>query len=235
MKKNVTRVLSAVMYVVGAVFTVLYILLSLNNDLIIHPVVRLLILAVMCISVYAGSIVICKTFEQARREKIMKSTFMFFFVLYIVVLLTFTMFDSFYGRHGYNRFFVWDSEMFYRYINESLNLIPFKTIFIFIKGFFDGSIRKDVAAVNLLGNLIAFSPFAFFMPLLFKKMKSLKRFTIAMLIIVAAVECTQLIMLTGSFDVDDLILNVGGAVIFYKLFHIQSVKKVISSVTKLEF
>ena len=54
-----------------------------------------------------------------------------------------------------------------------------------------------------------------------------------MLIIVVIVEILQFILLTGSCDIDDVILNVLGACVAYKLFNIKIIKNVIAKITTL--
>lgn len=235
MRKNILKLSGTAMYLIAALLVAVYAVLGFDRMIMIHPVVRLMILALICLSSYFAGRLISLTVEEKYGSRIMRYTFVFFFILYILLIINFMLFDSFYGRANTVRFLNWNKETFSFYIKESLNLIPFKTVFIFVKGFFDGSIRKDVALVNLLGNLFAFVPLAFFLPLLFKKLKSFKRFIITVMLIVAAVEFIQLLMLTGSFDVDDFILNVGGAALGYKLFHLPTANRLINKITKLQY
>ena len=56
-------------------------------------------------------------------------------------------------------------------------------------------------------------PVGFMLPFLFKKMKKLHVCLIFCLLMLIVIEILQLITMRGSFDVDDLILNMTGAVI----------------------
>lgn len=135
-----------------------------------------------------------------------------FFILYIALLIYLTLFSKYYGRNIISR--EWNKEVFDNYIHNSLNLIPFKTIskyIIPIKNVLSRGFR-----VNILGNLIAFMPFAFFLPKLFKRQNNLKVFTITMILIVLVIELLQFLTLAGCCDIDDLILNVLGAVIMFQ-------------------
>ena len=88
--------------------------------------------------------------------------------------------------------------------------------------------------LNLLGNIVACMPFAFFLPLLFKKQNNLKRFALTMIIIVLTIELLQFVTLSGSCDIDDIILNVSGAIIMYAILKIKSVNNLIKNIFLLE-
>ena len=84
-----------------------------------------------------------------------------------------------------------------------------------------------------MGNLAAFAPFAFFLPVLFNKMRSFKNFLIAMIIIVLTAEISQMILLTGAADIDDLILNVLGATVAFGLLKTKYIDKIIKAITHI--
>lgn len=97
------------------------------------------------------------------------------------------------------------------------NLSPFKTVKQFI------SICKNstnpymvrFSFVNLIGNIVMFVPLGFFLPCLFEKIRTIKRFLLYVTGIILAVEVVQFFTLLGVCDIDDLILNIPGAVIGY--------------------
>lgn len=141
------------------------------------------------------------------------------FILYIITLIKLTLFDSDYGRAGLN-FFHWNKENLEVYLRNN-NLIPFKTIIEYIA-------RQDrIAIVNLLGNLIAFAPMGLFLPLLFKRQNKLKNFILTNITIILTIEVLQFLSLSGSFDIDDLILNLLGTLLIYGLYKIKKINKVI--------
>lgn len=94
------------------------------------------------------------------------------------------------------------------------NFIPFKEIFryqIFSSSFFK----------NVIGNLIMFMPYGFFVSY-FLKLDKKKYVLILSLIISLTIEITQLII-GRVFDVDDILLNVVGGLcgyLIYRLGHI---------------
>lgn len=209
--------------------------MSVNPRIRISPVARLVLLCSCCLSIYFGSFLISKTISAEQGKKVMKRTFSLFLVIYLILISTFTLFDSYFGRSGAVMAFKWNVEIFGCYIRNSLNIIPFATIFGYVSKLLSGQINTNIVITNIFGNLIAFGPFALFLPLLFKKINSFKKFFITMLCIVVLVELLQFAMLTGSCDIDDVILNVGGACIFYWVFHIKPISTFINKLTMITY
>lgn len=235
MKKYLLKCPAILLYLFAIACFSIYIWAELNPILYMSPSGRLLLLCTSCAAIYLGSLLLAKTTDKEHSRIIMKSSFLLFFVLYVILISTFTLFDSYFGRSRAAIRYAFNDEMFQLYIKNSINLIPFATIFGYISKFIAGTINKRIVVTNILGNIIAFTPFALFLPLLFKKINSFKRFLITMLCIAIAVELLQLVMLAGSCDIDDVILNVGGACIFYGILHINPIKNFIEKVTSLSY
>lgn len=121
------------------------------------------------------------------------------FTLYLLLLFYLLFFSETYGR-------TMDSE--YRY-----NLEPFKEI----KRFWSNrdSLGWSSVITNLVGNIVAFAPFGFFLPMLCQKRKNLIGCVLLSALFSLAVETVQLFTKVGAFDVDDILLNaIGGLVGF---------------------
>lgn len=73
--------------------------------------------------------------------------------------------------------------------------------------------------LNFAGNVIAFIPFGYLLPKIVKKKLGLFYTVLFSFEFSLLVELTQLISRTGSFDVDDLILNTLGGLIGYILYY----------------
>ena len=73
--------------------------------------------------------------------------------------------------------------------------------------------------LNFAGNVIAFIPFGYLRPKMVKKKPRLFHTVLFSFEFSLLVELTQLISRTGSFDVDDLILNTFGGLIGYILYY----------------
>ena len=73
---------------------------------------------------------------------------------------------------------------------------------------------------NLFGNVLAFMPFGFFMPILRLRLRKWYCMLGMTFLLSLMIEITQLLTRVGSFDVDDLILNTSGGILGYLLFYI---------------
>lgn len=117
------------------------------------------------------------------------------FGMYIILLFYLLFFSETYGR-------TMDSG--YRY-----NLELFKEIKRF--WYNRDSLGLPVVLINLLGNIIAFMPLGFFMPILTDKGKNIICCVFLSAVFSLTVETVQLVTKVGAFDVDDVFLNsVGG-------------------------
>jgi glycopeptide antibiotics resistance protein len=95
------------------------------------------------------------------------------------------------------------------------NLIPFKTIANYMLQ--RGSIGFDVFIYNLAGNVVAFMPLGFLLPLAFRDFRARKTYFVSFVLIIFA-EVSQLVSRRGVFDVDDLLLNMLGSIIGYGIY-----------------
>ena len=105
---------------------------------------------------------------------------------------------------------------YWEQVSRQLNLVPFRTLRLFVD-LLDSGVRSHMmtAIINLGGNIIMFIPLGFLLPNVFPKLSSLPRVLLATAGIIVAVEVIQLFTLVGSCDIDDLILNVLGAGLGY--------------------
>jgi len=125
------------------------------------------------------------------------------FAIYVSVLVHFLFFSESLGRVNLDRT--------YQY-----NLIPFREIRRF--WVYREQIGPAASFLNLAGNILIFTPFGFFVPAMFRRLRGFFRVVLLGFELSLAVECVQLVTKTGSFDVDDLILNTLGSVIGVLLY-----------------
>jgi glycopeptide antibiotics resistance protein len=92
------------------------------------------------------------------------------------------------------------------------NFIPFKTLVPYLMG----SNGFLIAAINIVGNIIALIPLGFLVPLTFPKMK-LKKVLLLALFAGLSIEITQVVLHIGIFDIDDVLLNGIGVIIGFWL------------------
>lgn len=120
------------------------------------------------------------------------------FGVYIIFLTYFLFFAESTGRTFESRSYHYNLELF-------------KEIGRFIK--YRHTLGFQAVTLNLLGNVVAFIPFGFFLPILHQKCRSFFFTTFLSFEFSLMVETIQLVSKVGSFDVDDLLLNtIGGAV-----------------------
>lgn len=96
------------------------------------------------------------------------------------------------------------------------NLVPFKTIKNYIR--YRAYVNTETLVINIIGNVVAFMPMGFFIPILFRNKRSLIEVLFFSSLISLIAEFMQYRFVVGSFDVDDIILNTLGGIIGYILF-----------------
>lgn len=121
---------------------------------------------------------------------------------YLVLLAYLLFFSSTYGR---------TMEMGYRY-----NLVPFLEIRRGIEHI--DTVGYRYVLVNIAGNIAAFMPFGFLLPLITERRMHTGKVFVYSLLLTLCAESIQLLSRTGAFDVDDLILNTVGGVLGYWCF-----------------
>lgn len=144
--------------------------------------------------------------KEITRKRIARCGWILFY-LYIILLSYFLFLSDHYGRG------IISEE--YRY-----NLELFKEIRRFIK--YRERLGFENFVVNILGNVLAFTPFGFLLPML---KKSYRRFiVIAFLSILFSltVELIQMYTKVGVFDVDDVLMNSIGGILGYLTYSILS-------------
>lgn len=124
------------------------------------------------------------------------------FVIYVLFVVYFLLLSDVYGRTG--------EMQEYHY-----NLVLFKEIKRFWN--YREKIGLFRAATNLLGNVVIFMPFGFFMAMA-SKSRSIFTVTSYSFGLSLLIEVVQLLTKVGRFDVDDLLLNTAGGILGYVIF-----------------
>ena len=124
------------------------------------------------------------------------------FVSYIAFVFYFLLISEVYGRTGEMK-------------DYHYNLVLFQEI----KRFWNYREQLGMFATltNLLGNVLIFLPFGFFMPMA-SKHRSFLNTSFYSLALSLTVEISQLFLKVGCFDVDDLLLNTIGGMLGYITF-----------------
>lgn len=106
------------------------------------------------------------------------------------------------------------------YIKHSVNLVPFETIKGFLNALKNNRIHTDIVIFNIFGNILLFVPFGFFLPAAQRRLRALWKCLAVSFFVILAAEILQLVLMLGSLDIDDLILNILGVIIGYAVYKI---------------
>jgi glycopeptide antibiotics resistance protein len=93
---------------------------------------------------------------------------------------------------------------------RNYNLIPLANIRIQLT-----HISEWWALRQILGNIIPFMPFGFLLPIVYSKINSFFKVFITGILSILFIELFQLFTKVGSFDVDDILLNIVGIMCGY--------------------
>lgn len=107
---------------------------------------------------------------------------------------------------------------------HNMNLTPFFTIrnylYVILHRSNDALLAHCV--INLAGNVLLFIPAGCLLPKLWKKQRNFFLFLLTCIVHILLIELLQLFTLLGSFDVDDLILNLIGMILGFIGYSIAS-------------
>ena len=118
------------------------------------------------------------------------------FLMYLCLLAYFMFFSESFGRT--------DTDRGYAY-----NLVPLKEITRYFRYY--RTLGMPLFLINIVGNMVAFMPFGFFLPIITRRSRKWYNTVSFGLIFSLILETLQLIFKVGSFDVDDMLLNTVGA------------------------
>ncbi|MGF7013285.1 VanZ family protein [Ornithinibacillus bavariensis] len=152
-------------------------------------------------------------------RKFIKIVFSISFVFYLLALVVLLFIDS--------RGSIWTNVSLLEYVKHSSNFVPFKTISTYMTALSDGSMNIDIPIKNLFGNFIMFLPMGIYLPYFIKKINKISAFTISMILLLFVIEVIQVVTRRGSFDIDDFILNMVGALIGFGIWKTKVVQKLL--------
>ncbi len=125
------------------------------------------------------------------------------FLLYLCLLAYFMFFSESFGRT--------DTDRGYAY-----NLVPLKEIMRYFRYY--RTLGMPLFLINIVGNVAAFMPFGFFLPIISRRSRKWYNTVSFGLIFSLILETLQLIFRVGSFDVDDMLLNTIGAALGFLVY-----------------
>lgn len=194
-------------------FMVIYILAA---SLIIEGNIYFLLFNILglCITIYLSSYY---TYKETKNKNSASKMLRIYLILFIVLVFLST--SVFRGHHLSLNFKNW-------YFGN-INLIPLTSTIADLKAIF---IDKNYTNLNLLlGNIFLLVPLAYLYPRNIKNNNFFKT-TLACFLTSFLLETFQFIFGVGQFDIDDIILNTMGPVIFYPLFNKGSISKIMDNI-----
>ena len=227
MKNKIYKLLIFVFYSLSLFLLIFCLKVRVTSGMFLYTKVRLLLLFIACLFIYISGYILVKKLNYTK--KILKVNLIIYFIIYTVIIITLTLYDEIFGRNGLV-IADWNRNLLKTYINTSFNIIPFKTINLFINGYMNGLVTFRDFSINIFGNICVLMPYGILIPLIFKRVDKYYEFLVLMVFFVILIEVFQFITLSGSFDIDDLILNVLGASIIYFVYKIKFINKLINKV-----
>lgn len=94
-----------------------------------------------------------------------------------------------------------------------VNIIPFHTIKLFINSV--NTLSLSAIVLNLAGNIILFIPLGYFLYIFFERCRHFLFYLYVTLVVIMGVELIQVYFGIGTGDIDDIILNMTGVIIFF--------------------
>lgn len=114
----------------------------------------------------------------------------------------------------------WSAELTYKQmLQQNVNLVPFLTIknyWYVVRHSNDTDLLRH-CLINLVGNVLLFIPIGYWMVRIWPRFRNFFLFLVTCSGLILLVEALQLFTLLGSFDIDDIILNLFGMIIGYFL------------------
>ena len=204
----------------------LYLRSEISANFFIQPFYRVIIMILACVALYLAARFTGKEFFPERRKQLIHGALSFSFVSYSAILVNFLFFETSFDRQ-HSLIFLQDKDTVVSYLKEFLNLEPFSMIKRYTNGYLIGTVSFEHFLMNIIGNFILFMPFAFFLPILFKKQNNFFCFFFTVVFLSAFAEILQVVFMSGTGDIDDLILNTVGACLMFGILHTKAGKKLV--------
>lgn len=192
----------------------------------LKPAAGILTLMFACIFVYIAARILGKILFPRKQECFMRCFVIFSYILYCLLLINFLFFETTFSREP-SFIFLRDAKTAERYLKEFLNIRPLDMICRYVYGYSIGTVSFKGFFMNVIGNFVLFMPFAFFLPYFCEKQHKFRNFFLSVMLISLSVEFLQVIFMTGTGDVDDIILNTFGSCVMFAFLHMPVGKKLI--------
>lgn len=209
-------ILGLIAYIVAFSVFCSYFFIDLNGAIYLSPIERIIFLLTTSIAMYIGGFLLTRSKLPFLHINLYQANLVLWFIMYIFLIITLTQLDPYSYRDDFGKYILYES--------RPLNLVPFNTITTYTTNYFAGYIPLNSFLYNIIGNIVALMPLAFFLPLLFKRQNNFLRFFLTVFATTLIIEITQFITMSGTCDIDDIILNLAGACVAYLIAQLKPVK-----------
>ncbi len=220
--KNKSQILGCVLYISATFILLIYAIIEfrISGNFLptfnLRPVDRVFFLLASAILMHFGALALTKNCPTVTRRQVFRINLMTWLFLYFILLITLTLFDDYSYRDSLDKLD--------HYIARRYNFIPLHMIKNYLTKFHHGYISFEIFFYNIAGNLLALMPLSLLLPLLFKTQNHFPVFLLTILAITSLIEITQYLTVSGTCDIDDIILNTLGASIAYLILQIPPIK-----------
>ena len=145
-------VISIIMYLIAGILLGFYAYFQVSDNITMTPIGRVIILVISTIFMYIGAIILSRVLNKHKKLPF-KINLAICFLLYLLLLSTLTLFDD-YFRRGNISFISWNRQMVKNYLNESFNIVPFKTINMYFRKLWDKTKTLEELRYYKLSNQI---------------------------------------------------------------------------------
>ena len=221
MKKGIICALAWLFCVCSALLAGYYLYKALSSH--IEPISGAMLCACAFLCAFFAALCAARVWPQ-HRNAFLRASLWTGFILFVLMLGELVFFNPAFRRAPADGV-PWSLRAVFT--DAGLNLMPLYTIRNMFTKWQAGRISGVAFLYNIFGNLAAFMPFAFFLPLLFRAQRKFRVFALTVALIVLTVELVQLFSMCGMFDIDDFLLNIPGALAFYGFLRIPPIRRVL--------
>ena len=223
--KESAAVVSIAFYAIAAIGLALCIISILMNSTVNASVA----VALFFVSVIAGSISIAHRSAPLHGRRIMKLTMFTVTVVYTMFVIYLTFFGRDVGKYTAIQGAFSDPRDYY--MSYYVNFKPLHTInYFYLENLANDSSLVTRVLVNMLGNIFLLAPTALLWPCIMRCMNNFFVYISGVICSSFMIEAIQLWTMRGSCDVDDVILNVFGAVLCFGLMRLPPLNRCIKTV-----
>jgi Glycopeptide antibiotics resistance protein len=216
------RTIAGVLYLGGILFATYIVMIILKGNVSFNASALIICIMGVCIPIAIATFLFVSSMQEVeQRFRIINVSIFFVFIFYIILLINILFLN------GYRRFVAVHTVSMADYFKWNVNYIPFTSIGKYVRAIFNHSMNRSIIVENLLGNLLLFAPLGILLPCIFQRLRNFRKILTVMLAVLVSVEVAQFLTHTGSCDIDDIILNLIGAIIFYGLWNINMIQKIL--------